>query len=192
MNNLSLFFALPALASLLSIASYASSSSNPLDAIRNANPGASPYQVLEKLYANAAQPALLTDFDYAGANSNMKCALADEKNNVGDANVFVRYEIVTPPATPSEGPLFPGESAQKKTILTLDGNGVDLDLEASATTMSSTPSDLIVTLTDPALDDSELPNKIFLRKNGAYIAMKSVLAFGKPAESTQYGYCWRQ
>jgi hypothetical protein len=191
MNKFSLLIVLTASIAPFSTISHAANAPSPLDAIGNAHTGANAYEILKKLYSSAAQPARLVDFDYANTDTDLKCAIADDKSDVGDTSTPVLYDIVTKPAIPSEGPLLPGEPAQKKTIVTFEGQGIDIDTEASITTMSSTPTDLIVTLTDSELG-SDSPDKIFFRKNGAYLAIKSVVGFGTPAPETDYGYCWRQ
>ncbi|MGZ3695106.1 MAG: hypothetical protein ACXWQO_13250 [Bdellovibrionota bacterium] len=169
--------------------------------IKVKNPTSTPFEILEKLYDSSSSPANLSDFDEFNTPSSMHCAGAGPAHSFPvEGNIFKRYEYIVKRGEPSRGSLFPGTPDAKQAILLLNPYEDAAYLPylkalTAVTVMSKTSSDLVVELIKApvGLDkhSDEIPVKWLLRKNNDMIALKTILRLGKPNESINYTYCWK-
>jgi len=164
------------------------------------NPKATPYEVLERFYNEAEEPAALTDFDWAGEPTHLKCVYAASNHAEPKDLSHPVMRTLLPTGTVGHGPLFPPTPG--KTILMSWKQGarpreiqdriqVCSATWAAVTTVEASGRDLIQTWDSTGIESNrciESGAKYVwkFRKSGDLLAIQEI------ERRTVYGYCYRE
>lgn len=171
------------------------SASDRVSEIAASTPGASPYQILERFYQEAARSAQLSDFDYADdENSNQKCVLARDGEREAYGTYIARVRHVVP-GRPSLGPLFPAIPDRTVEFVVLSGSGRQSMVENARVmyrfiSTEFLEKDMVVFFEKGLFQDG--PIRLSFRSQDNLIAVKFEKRIGSADAELLYGYCYRE
>ena len=187
-----------------------------LAALTSENPGATPYQILKKLF-DEAQAGAESDLDSYDIKSreltriNAGCAIVKSSSQAQPRNIslfrYVSKKITH--AVPASGPLFPGtpERIEDRVGYLFSSSELDpnflnwMKIESTwlpITTTMQTNAEFIISINDKDGDvfiGGYTLATVAVRKNGNYVVFKQTASDTsentKIKDAVAYGYCWK-